>query len=161
MPLASTNPPKSAAAALNLTVSAIEITRQLCDIASVSGNEREITDAIQFALNGLSHLEITRDGDAIVARTTLGRSRRVVIAGHTDTVPVNQNLPSRFETDNGIDYLWGDIAMRHYHAGKQGSCQRCCNALTASMRNSAPCCSSVREASLSRSTKTMPWDCRR
>ncbi len=38
-----------------------------------------------------------RDGDAIVARTNLGRERRVVIAGHIDTVPVNANLPVREE----------------------------------------------------------------
>ena len=39
-----------------------------------------------------------------MARTNLGRDRRVVIAGHLDTVPVNDNLPSRLDAD-GI--LWG------------------------------------------------------
>ncbi|MFI5061684.1 MAG: succinyl-diaminopimelate desuccinylase, partial [Actinomycetales bacterium] len=33
--------------------------------------------------------------------------RRAVIAGHIDTVPLNGNLPTRYETENGIDYLWG------------------------------------------------------
>ena len=42
---------------------------------------------------------MTRDGDAIVARTNLGRARRVVIAGHLDTVPVNDNLPTRTDVD--------------------------------------------------------------
>ena len=37
--------------------------------------------------------KVHRDGDAVVARTDLGRDRRVVIAGHLDTVPVNDNLP--------------------------------------------------------------------
>lgn len=92
---------------IDLTASSIEITRQLCDIESVSGDERSITDAIAAALAPLGHLEITRDADAIVARTTHGRGRRVVIAGHTDTVPLNHNLPTRFETEDGVDYLWG------------------------------------------------------
>ena len=93
--------------ALDLSATSIEITRQLCDIESVSGNEEAVADAIEGALAGLAHLEITRDGDAIVARTTLGRAKRVVIAGHIDTVPVNHNLPTRFETIDGVDYLWG------------------------------------------------------
>ena len=92
---------------IDLTASSITITQQLCDIESVSGDERAITDAIVAALAPFDHLEITRDGDAIVARTTHGRDRRVVIAGHTDTVPLNRNLPTRFESEAGVDYLWG------------------------------------------------------
>jgi succinyl-diaminopimelate desuccinylase len=95
------------APSLDLSASSIEITRQLCDIESVSGNERAIADAIQAALAGHDHLEVIRDGDAIVARTSLGRDKRVVIAGHLDTVPVNRNLPSRYETIDGEEYLWG------------------------------------------------------
>lgn len=82
---------------LDLTASSIELTRALCDIESVSGNESEVADAIASALAGCAHLELVRDGDAIVARTNLGRDRRVVIAGHLDTVPVNKNLPTRSE----------------------------------------------------------------
>jgi succinyl-diaminopimelate desuccinylase len=92
---------------LDLTASSLELTRVLCDLDSVSDREGPLADAIETALRGLPHLEIFRDGDAIVARTTLGRDRRVVIAGHIDTVPINGNVPSRFETIEGIDYLWG------------------------------------------------------
>ena len=92
---------------LDLSATTVELTRQLCDIESVSGNERAIADAVEAALTGLSHLEVIRDGDAIVARTNLGRDRRVAIAGHLDTVPVNNNLPSRFETVDGVEYLVG------------------------------------------------------
>lgn len=92
---------------LDLTASSIDITRQICDIESVSGNEKGLADAIESALSGLDHLEIVRDGDTVVARTALGRDRRVVIAGHIDTVPLNDNLPTRFETEDGVDYLWG------------------------------------------------------
>lgn len=95
------------APALDLGATSIELTRALCDIESVSGNEGAIADAIEAALAGFAHLAITRDGDAIVARTSLGRSRRVVIAGHIDTVPVNRNLPVRDATIDGVDYLVG------------------------------------------------------
>jgi succinyl-diaminopimelate desuccinylase len=102
MPLAEPTVP-----VLHLAASSIELTRRLCDIGSVSGNERAITDAIEASLAGADHLELTRDGDALVARTDLGRERRVVIAGHIDTVPINGNLPTRFETVDGREYLWG------------------------------------------------------
>ena len=83
---------------LDLAASSVALTRQLCDIESVSGDEAAIADAIEASLSGLAHLELTRDGDAIVARTQLGRERRVVIAGHIDTVPINANLPVREES---------------------------------------------------------------
>lgn len=84
---------------LDLAASSAELTRALCDIESVSGNEALIADAIEASLTGLDHLELFRDGDAVVARTHLARDRRVVIAGHIDTVPVNGNLPVRRDGD--------------------------------------------------------------
>ncbi len=97
---------------LDLTASAVDLTRQLVDIFSVSGSEAQIADAVEQALRELPHLDVTRDGDAVVARTALGRDRRVVIAGHLDTVPVNGNLPSRLVPGTGApgdegDVLWG------------------------------------------------------
>ena len=92
---------------LNLEASSVDVTRQICDIESVSGNETTLADAIEQAFTGLGHLEIIRDGDTVVARTHLGRDQRVVIAGHIDTVPLNKNLPARFETIDGVEYLWG------------------------------------------------------
>ncbi len=92
---------------LDLSLSSVEITRQICDIESVSGNEKTLADRVEEALSGFAHLEIIRDGDCVVARTNLGRQHRVIIAGHLDTVPVNDNLPARFETVDGVDYLWG------------------------------------------------------
>jgi succinyl-diaminopimelate desuccinylase len=89
--------------ALDLTASPVELTRTLVDIESVSGNEEPIADAVEAALRAVPGLDILRDGDAVVARTRLGRPNRVVIAGHLDTVPVNGNLPSR--TEDGV--LWG------------------------------------------------------
>lgn len=75
---------------------------RIVDIESVSGNERELADLVEAALR-LPHLDVHRDGDCVVARTRLGRAQRVVIAGHLDTVPVADNLPSRLEGD----VLWG------------------------------------------------------
>ena len=80
---------------LDLTADAVALTAALVDIESVSLNEQPLADAIEAALRGLDHLEVTRIGNSLVARTDLGRGERVVIAGHIDTVPVHDNLPSR------------------------------------------------------------------
>jgi len=93
--------------ALNLAADVVELTRAICDIESVSGNETNLADAIHQALAKCAHLEITRDGDAIVARTKLGRTSRVVIAGHIDTVPVADNLPTKLLSMEREQVLWG------------------------------------------------------
>ena len=95
--------PHMSATALDLSASSIDLTRALCDIESVSGNEKAIADAVEAALKDAPHLELFRDGDAVVARTNLGRDRRVLIAGHLDTVPVNDNLPTKIVGEE----LWG------------------------------------------------------
>ncbi|UOR03346.1 succinyl-diaminopimelate desuccinylase [Leucobacter allii] len=78
----------------------VALTRALCDIPSVSGDERAIADAVEAALAAHApHLQVVRDGDTLIARTELGRARRVAIAGHLDTVPINDNLPVRDEID--------------------------------------------------------------
>lgn len=88
---------------LDLDLPGPELTAAICDIESVSGNERALADAIAAALGACPHLTVDRDGDAVVARTSLDRPDRVVIAGHIDTVPVAANLPTR-RTGN---LLWG------------------------------------------------------
>ncbi|CAB4636387.1 unannotated protein [freshwater metagenome] len=92
---------------LNLTGDVAELTRTLCDIESVSGNEAEIADAIEQALAGFSHLSLTRDGNAVVAKTNLGKPTCVVIAGHIDTVPVADNLPSKLMAFEREQVIWG------------------------------------------------------
>jgi succinyl-diaminopimelate desuccinylase len=93
---------------LDLSADVVDLTRALCDIESVSGDEQRLADAIEAALRGLPHLEVLRDGDAVVARTTLGRPERVVVAGHIDTVPLGRrpdgspNLPT-WVTGQGPD----------------------------------------------------------
>ncbi|MFW7365268.1 MAG: succinyl-diaminopimelate desuccinylase, partial [Rothia mucilaginosa] len=80
---------------LNLDVSMPELTRALLDFESVSGNERTIADAVHTALSFCPHLHLTRDGDAIIARTEFpplpgaeGERTRIILAGHLDTVPL-------------------------------------------------------------------------
>jgi succinyl-diaminopimelate desuccinylase len=80
---------------LDLTTDVVTLATALVDIESVSRNEARIADEIEAGLRALPHLEVTRLGNSLVARTDLGRPERVVIAGHVDTVPVNDNLPSR------------------------------------------------------------------
>ena len=92
---------------LNLEGDLVELTRAICDIESVSGNEKELADAIESALAKYSHLEVIRDGDAIVARTNFGHATRVVIAGHIDTVPVADNLPIKLLPMEREQVLWG------------------------------------------------------
>lgn len=92
---------------LDLSSSSLDLTRAICDIPSVSGDETTLADAIASALAGYDHLEVIRDGDTIVARTNLGRARRVVIAGHIDTVPINRNLPVEDREIDGEAFLWG------------------------------------------------------
>ena len=90
-------------AMLDLSRDVVALTADLVDIASESLAEQEICDAVEAALADLPHLDIVRDGHTLVARTSLGRPERVVIAGHLDTVPANANFPSRLDGE----VLWG------------------------------------------------------
>lgn len=89
---------------LDLFDGAAGLTAQLVDVPSVSLDEKSLADAVENALRALGHLTVERDGNAIVARTDLGRAERIVLAGHLDTVPIADNVPSRLD-DDGV--LWG------------------------------------------------------
>ncbi|GAA2283073.1 succinyl-diaminopimelate desuccinylase [Nonomuraea roseoviolacea subsp. roseoviolacea] len=84
---------------LDLTQDVRDLTAAIVDIESESGGERALADAVERALGALPHLKVERSGETVVARTSLGRGERVLIAGHLDTVPVHGNLPSRVEGD--------------------------------------------------------------
>jgi len=84
---------------IDLTLPGDALTASLVDVPSVSGGESRLADEVEHALRQLPHLTVERDGDAIAARTDLGRARRVVVAGHLDTVPIAENLPSRRDGD--------------------------------------------------------------
>ncbi|MEV5969248.1 succinyl-diaminopimelate desuccinylase [Streptomyces sp. NPDC051921] len=91
-------------ASLDLTLDGAALTAALVDFPSVSGTEKPLADAIEQALRALPHLTVDRYGNNVVARTRLGRDERVVLAGHIDTVPIADNVPSRLD-EEGI--LWG------------------------------------------------------
>ena len=59
----------------------------LVGIPSVSHAEVLLADAVVDALRRCPWLDVERVGDNVIARTDLGRSHRVVLAGHLDTVP--------------------------------------------------------------------------
>jgi succinyl-diaminopimelate desuccinylase len=81
----------------------LKLTAELVDIPSVSHDERAVTDHLEAMLAPVPWLSVTRVGENLVARTTLGRDRRLVLAGHTDTVPANGNERARVDGD----VLWG------------------------------------------------------
>lgn len=95
---------------LDLSADVAALTAALVDIESVSHHEQEIADQVEQALRAVGHLEVTRMGDNLIARTSLGRRERVVIAGHLDTVPVSGNLPSRIE--DGMLHGLGSCDMK-------------------------------------------------
>jgi succinyl-diaminopimelate desuccinylase len=96
--------------ALDLAGDPVALTAALVDVPSVSGDERKLADAVEAALRALPHLDVVRDGDAVLARTHLRRERRVLLAGHLDTVPVADNLPSR--RDGGLLFGCGTSDMK-------------------------------------------------
>jgi len=92
---------------LDLTADVLTLTRQLVDAPSVSGTEEPLADAVEAALRGLGGLEVERIGNSVLARTNLDRDTRIVLAGHLDTVPIADNLPSRIDTVDGEERLYG------------------------------------------------------
>ncbi|MEQ8840366.1 MAG: succinyl-diaminopimelate desuccinylase [Acidimicrobiales bacterium] len=90
------------------------LTAALVDIPSESRNEQEIVQLLEDDLRSHAHLTVDRIGDNLVARTTLGRPRRLVLAGHTDTVPADGNAGARIDGERmygvGTTDMKGGIA---------------------------------------------------
>jgi len=106
---------------LDLAADPVALTAALVDVPSVSGDEAHLADLVEEALRALPHLVVDRDGDAVVARTSLGRDRRVLLAGHLDTVPIADNVPSRREGGRLLgcgttDMKSGDAVLLHLAA---------------------------------------------
>lgn len=95
---------------LDLAGDVVDLAAALVDIPSQSHEERALADIVEAALAELPHLEVTRIGDSVVARTHLGRSERVILGGHLDTVPSAGNLPSR--RDEGFLHGLGSCDMK-------------------------------------------------
>nr|WP_221247566.1 succinyl-diaminopimelate desuccinylase [Gordonia humi] len=112
---------------MDLTADPIELTAQLVDIPSVSRDESVIADAVEQALRAQTvGFEVIRRGNCVLARTDRGRDSRVILAGHLDTVPIVDNVPSR-RTDTAeegdvlhgcgtVDMKSGDAVFLHLAA---------------------------------------------
>lgn len=106
---------------LDLRADPIDLTAALVDIPSVSRAEARIADAVEAALREQTDFEVVRNGDAVLARTKLGRSSRVILAGHLDTVPIADNVPSHRDADHihgcgTSDMKSGDAVFLHLAA---------------------------------------------
>ena len=80
-----------------------EMTSTLVAIPSVSFEEAAIVDFLHNRLNQIPWLETSRIGDNLIARTNMEKGQRLLLGGHTDTVPANNNLAPRLEGET----LWG------------------------------------------------------
>jgi len=113
--------PASLVAVLDLRADPADLTVSLVDIPSVSGDERRIADDVERALRGQTDFEVVRNGNAVLARTSLGRPTRVLLAGHLDTVPIADNVPARRDGDHiygcgSSDMKSGDAVFLHLAA---------------------------------------------
>jgi succinyl-diaminopimelate desuccinylase len=88
---------------LDLDTDVVTLTAALVDISSVSGNEKPLADDVEAALRAYEYLDVERIGNVVLARTNLRRETRIVLAGHLDTVPIADNLPSKRDGD----FLYG------------------------------------------------------
>ena len=93
----------------------LKFTAELVDIPSVSHSEAAICDHLEALLTPVPGLVVTRVGNNLVARTDLGRSRRLLLAGHTDTVPPNGNESAATHGDElrgiGATDMKGGVAV--------------------------------------------------
>ncbi len=107
---------------LDLHSDPIDLTAALVDIPSVSQDEGTIADAVEAALREQTQgFEILRSGHSVLARTNRGLGSRVILAGHLDTVPIADNVPSRRDGEllhgcGTVDMKSGDAVFLHLAA---------------------------------------------
>lgn len=85
------------------TADLLALTGELVAIPSVSHREAAIADRVADELSDCDWLQVERLGDNVVARTELGHGRRLMIAGHLDTVVPGANTATRLDGD----VVWG------------------------------------------------------
>jgi succinyl-diaminopimelate desuccinylase len=108
----------------------LALTERLCAVPSVSGDEAELAHLVEARLRERApSLEITRLGANVVARTQRDAPTRVVLGGHLDTVPVNNNAKPRLEGDTlhglgSADMKGGLAVMLELAAALEGSGSR-------------------------------------
>jgi succinyl-diaminopimelate desuccinylase len=78
----------------------LALTAELVAVPSESHHEGALADVVEERLRArATALDVIRVAANVVARTDAGRARRVVLAGHLDTVPANANAEPRCEGD--------------------------------------------------------------
>ena len=89
----------------------LDLATVLVSIPSVSHEETAIADAMEAALRVCPWLTVERVGDNVVARTSLGRRQRLLLAGHLDTVPPSggNEVPT---LDDGVLHGLGAADMK-------------------------------------------------
>ena len=80
-----------------------KLTHELVCIPSESFQEKEIVDFVAQKLSEAPWLDVTRIGDNIVAKTGDTKGMRLLLGGHTDTVPAQGNDQIRLLEDS----IWG------------------------------------------------------
>ncbi len=93
-----------------------ELLATLVDIPSVTGNEAAMADFLHARLRARATGEIHRSRNSLVWRSPARGRPLVVLAGHLDTVPPNQNEKARREGDRlyglgSTDMKGGDAVM--------------------------------------------------
>ncbi len=97
----------------------LDDTLALVRVNSISGGEAELASLIHDRLARCAHLDVERVGDNVVARTTGHHRRRLIVAGHLDTVPGD---PSAARIDQsrlvglGACDMKGSLAVMLRHA---------------------------------------------
>ena len=81
----------------------LQLTSDLVAVPSESHAEGPLVDWLETELSAVESLTVERVGENLVARTTGSSPVRLLLAGHTDTVPANGNATPRIEGDT----LWG------------------------------------------------------
>jgi succinyl-diaminopimelate desuccinylase len=79
------------------------LTAEMVDMPSPSFDQGAFADWVEHELRAVPWLSVDRVRDNVVARSSFGCAQRLVLAGHLDTVPINDNVPSRRDGD----VLWG------------------------------------------------------
>ena len=95
---------------MNINQELGKLTLDLVNISSVSKDEKSIADSIEEALKKCNHLKLTRVNNSLVAQTSFGNKQRVVIAGHIDTVPANNNFPGKINNSEVVGL--GSVDMK-------------------------------------------------
>lgn len=100
-----------------LSDSPVQLAYDLVDFPSVSREEAEIVTALAESLSSYRHLQVKRDGNALIATVcqdinrqnvaSQGPKERVIVAGHVDTVPIKNNGYAQWVEREGEKYLWG------------------------------------------------------